>query len=164
MRRKFLALMVALLFMAFEPVQAQAATCSSSQNYVIASAQRAVSMAQTSVTANRGYVRLAQIGVNAAAGPLRSANANLDRLNKQLNDFMARESGANRVKLLDLQVAEEKTGAAISAAERALSQAQATADRAQHFLDFQNARLINAQDDLARKQVELQRQQSKCTP
>lgn len=163
MRRKFFALIVALLFVAIEPAQAQAAPCSTSQTYVISSAQSQVNFAQTSVTANRGYVRLAQIGVNAAAGPLRSANANLDRLNKQLNDFMAKEPGANRVKLLDLKVAEEKTLAAISTAERVLAQAQATADRAQSYLDLQNARLATAQDNLARKQAELQRQQAKCS-
>ena len=165
MRRKLLALVVAMLFVAAEPVAAQALQkCSSSQTYVIASAQRQVTSAQATVTSNRGLVRLAQIGVNAAAGPLRSANGNLDRLNKQLHGFIAQEAAANRVKLLDLQVAEEKTQVAITSAQHALSQAQATADRAQAYLDLQNERLATAQDNLGRKQAELQRQQSRCSP
>jgi len=165
MRRKFLALVVALLFVSAEPAAAQAIQkCSSSQNYVIASAQRQVSVAQFAVTAAQGYVRGATASNNSSQSALRAASNNLNNINKQINALMAKQNGANRVALLDLQVAVERLNRQVPAAERGLNIAQATADQSQKYLDLQSQRLSDAQDNVARKQSELQRQQSKCTP
>lgn len=165
MRRKFLALVVALLFVAAEPAAAQAIQkCSSSQNFVIASAQRQVSVAQFAVTAAQGYVRGATASNNSSQSALRAASNNLNNINKQINALMAKQNGANRVALLDLQVAVERLNRQVPAAERGLNIAQATADQSQKYLDLQSQRLSDAQDNVARKQSELQRQQSKCSP
>ena len=165
MRRKFLALFVSLIFVCVEPVQAQAiAKCTSSQSYVISSAQRQVSTAQIAVNAAQGYVRLATIGYNSSQSTLRTTNNNFNNLNKQLNAFLARESGANRVALLDLQIAVEKLNQQLPSAEHALALAQSKADQAQRYLDLQTQRLAASQDNLGRKQAELQRQQTKCSP
>jgi hypothetical protein len=164
MRRKFLALVVALIFVAAEPVSAQAIQkCSSSQTFVIASAQREVSLAQFAVTAAQGYVRGATASNSASQSALRTASNNLNNINKQINVLTAKEYGANRVALLDLQVAVERLNRQVPAAERGLNIAQAAADQAQKFLDLQSQRLSQAQDNVARKQAELQRQQSKCS-
>jgi chromosome segregation ATPase len=165
MRRKFLALVVALLFVSAEPAAAQAIqTCSSSQNYVIASAQRQVSVAQFAVTAAQGYVRGATASNNSSQSALRAASNNLNNINKQINALMAKQNGANRVALLDLQVAVERLNRQVPAAERGLNIAQAAADQSQKYLDLQSRRLSDAQDNVARRQSELQRQQSKCSP
>ncbi len=162
--RKLLTIGVALLMIAFTPVEAQATgSCSTSQNSVVRSAQSAVDTAQRSLGYQQGYVRLATITFNAAQNNLRSAQRRYDQLNATLNRYIAQEPGANRVKLLDLQVAEERVQASLDVAERSLNLAQSSFDRAQDNLSRKQDGVSKAQQNLDRKQSELARQQAKCT-
>ena len=162
--RKLLTIGVAILMIAFTPVEAQAVgTCSSSQNYVIRSAQSAVDTAQRNLGYQQGYVRLANISFKAAQDNLRSAQRKYDQLNTTLNRYIAQEAGANRVKLLDLQVAEERVQSSLDGAQRALTLAQSAFDRAQDNLSRKQGGVSSAQQLLDRKLADLARQQAKCT-
>jgi len=162
--RRLLTILVALVMIGLTPVEAQAATpCSNSQNFVIRSAQTAVNTAQRNFGYQQGYVRLATITFNAAQTSLKSAQRKYDQLNATLNSYFAQEKGANRVKLLDLQVAEERVQKSLNTAERDLNLAQAAFDRAQTNLSRKQEGESSAQQNLDRKQAELARQQAKCS-
>ena len=162
--RRILTILVALLLIGLTPAEAQAvAPCSNSQNSVIRSAQSAVNTAQRNLGYQQGYVRLATITFNAAQTSLKSAQSKYDQLNSTLNGYFAQEKGANRVKLLDLQVAEERVQKSLNTAERDLNLAQAAFDRAQTNLSRKQEGESSAQQNLDRKQAELARQQAKCS-
>mgnify|MGYP000140137007 FL=1 len=162
--RRLLTILVALLMIGLTPLEAQAAApCSNSQNFVIRSAQSAVSTAQRNLGYQQGYVRLAKVTFNSAQSNLKSAQRRYDQLNATLNRYFAQEKGANRVKLLDLQVAEERVQASLNTAERDLNLAQDAFDRAQANLSRKQEGESSAQQNLDRKQAELSRQQSKCS-
>jgi hypothetical protein len=162
--RKLLTVGVALLMIALTPVEAQAiAPCSNSQNYVIRSAQSAVTAAQRNLSTQQGYVRLATITFNASQSSLKSAQRKYDQLNATLNRYFAEEKGANRVKLLDLQIAEERVQKSLDVAERALRLAESAFDRSQSNLGQKQDGVSRVQQVLDRKQSELARQQAKCS-
>ena len=162
--RRLLTILVALLMIGLTPVEAQAAApCSSSQNFVIRSAQSAVTTAQRNLGFQQGYVRLATITFNAAQSNLKAKQRKYDQLNATLNLYYAQEKGANRVKLLDLQIAEERVQKNLDVAERDLNLAQSAFDRAQSNLGQKQEGASRAQQNLDRKQSELARQQSKCS-
>ena len=162
--RRLLTILVALLLIGLTPAEAQSvAPCSNSQNSVIRSAQSAVTTAQRNLGYQQGYVRLANITLNASQSSLKSAQRKYDQLNATLNGYFAQEKGANRVKLLDLQVAEERVQKSLDVAERALNLAQSAFDRAQSNLAQKQDGEFRAQQNLDRKQSELARQQAKCS-
>jgi len=162
--RKLIALLVALIFVTITPMEAQALKpCTSSQLNAIHSAQRAVEDAQRQVTYQQGYLRLAQLTFKSTQDSLRSEQSRVDQLTATLNTYFAQERGANRVRLLDLQVAEEKTQALLDSRLRSLKIAQSFFDNADRTLSRKQEAVSAAQENLASKQAELQRQQSKCS-
>jgi hypothetical protein len=162
--RRLLTIGVALLMIAFTPAEAYAVgSCTTTQNSVVRSAQAAVNNAQRNVGYQQGYVRLATITYNAAQSNLKTKQRKYDQLNATLNRYYAQEKGANRVKLLDLQIAQERVLASIGVAERDLNLAQSAFDRAQSILSRKQESLAGVQQSLERKQSELARQQAKCT-
>lgn len=161
--RKLIAFVFALVLILSYPTEAQAATCTSSQMSQIRSAQNAVDNARRNLGYQQGYLRLQQSSVKGAQSTQRSAQAKVDGINRKLAKLYARESRANRVELIDIQVETRKLEVALSNAEWDLKTAQANLDRELRWLDLKQKNVDDATTKLQQKQDDLSRYQSKCS-
>ena len=161
--RKLIAFFVALLLVLSYPTEAQSATCSSSQASQSRSAQMAVHNARRNLGYQQGYLRLQQSTVKYAQTAQRSAQSKVDSINRQINALYAKEAGANKVELIDIQVQRRKLEVALSNADFNLKTAQASLDRALSWLETKQRNVDDATAKLQQKQNDLARYQSKCT-